>query len=291
VLRRGHRRHLRAVRGVPSSGGFTLVELLVVIGIIALLLSILLPAMGRARALGRKTQCLNSLRTLGQANAAYQGQFKDFHLPCRWGWSASTPPAPPNSPPPVPASSTARSWANVYFLAKFFDAANPDNGRYPRAAICPEATNAFTYSTANERDGYHATLSYGLNTEQLNQGYPLAPDWARGNSGAPDYFCAWKRGQVVSPADKIQYVDAIGSVNAGGSPPYTRRYFLADYGERYDPTVYPAISNTVAYRHLKGANVLYYDGHAGWSHATELVVDPADPTTASNKKQWQPRTR
>ena len=291
MLRCRRHRRLESVRLDWLGRGFTLVELLVVIGIIALLISILLPALGRARAMGRKTQCLSNLRAFGQANAAYQAQFKDYNLPCRWGWSASTPPAPPNDPPPLPASGPARSWANVWFLSKFFNASNPDNGRYPRAALCPEATLAFTYSTANERDGYHVTLSYGLNTEQLNQGYPLTADWARGNGGAPDYFCAWKRGQIVSPADKIQYVDAVGSVNSGGSPPYSKRYFLPDWGEVYDASVYPGKSNIVAYRHLKGANVLYYDGHAGWSHYSELLVDPADANTARNKKQWQPRTR
>ncbi|MCC6682037.1 MAG: DUF1559 domain-containing protein [Phycisphaeraceae bacterium] len=52
--------------------GFTLIELLVVISIIALLISILLPALRKARDAGRNSQCLSNLHQVGTAMAAYE---------------------------------------------------------------------------------------------------------------------------------------------------------------------------------------------------------------------------
>ena len=65
-----------------SLHGFTLVELLVVIGIIAVLIALLLPALAGARNAARSLVCLSNLRQLGVVTQSYINDNKGFIVPC-----------------------------------------------------------------------------------------------------------------------------------------------------------------------------------------------------------------
>jgi prepilin-type N-terminal cleavage/methylation domain-containing protein len=81
---------------VPNHGtrvgrGFTLVELLVVMAIIALLASLLFPAIQRVREGGRRTACLNQMHNLAIASHDYNNVYRT--LPSGWISDFSGPPA------------------------------------------------------------------------------------------------------------------------------------------------------------------------------------------------------
>ena len=75
--------------------GFTLIEMLVVIAIIAILAAILFPVFSRARETARRTVCLSNLQQIGAAIAIYEGDAGGF-LPT---WSLGEPGRPNLTPP------------------------------------------------------------------------------------------------------------------------------------------------------------------------------------------------
>ena len=89
-----HRRFNPARR----TGAFTLVELLVVIGIIAVLVGILIPVLGKARESANRAQCLSNQKQIGQAILLYSMSYKTLPGPVT---ACVLDPATINDPPAV----------------------------------------------------------------------------------------------------------------------------------------------------------------------------------------------
>ena len=71
-----HRRNITSTFAARRRAGFTIVELLVVVGVISILIALLLPALSKARELSRRTVCLSNLRQLASAAILYANENK-----------------------------------------------------------------------------------------------------------------------------------------------------------------------------------------------------------------------
>jgi len=106
---------------ICAACGFSLIELLVVVAIIALLVSIMVPALGQARSQAKIIQCLANQRSIAQAMCLYLNSF-DGYLP---GSPNTSGIGPRRSPPQITLATNTFDYASP--LLDFMNMAAPAN--------------------------------------------------------------------------------------------------------------------------------------------------------------------
>jgi prepilin-type N-terminal cleavage/methylation domain-containing protein/prepilin-type processing-associated H-X9-DG protein len=178
-------------RGAASGGGFTLVEMLVVIAVIAILAAILLPALSQAKDKGKTVACLNNLKQLQLAINMYADEHEDE--------------LPPAEIHPGNGGPFQESWAAVLVHSERLP--SPRSGYYtelddrssvfrcpsglsqvfsynPLSRNDPEGCKAFPYVSESTGRKFYINGWYGLNGELGTSGkypfkrYPL-PDGSK----------------------------------------------------------------------------------------------------------------
>jgi prepilin-type processing-associated H-X9-DG protein/prepilin-type N-terminal cleavage/methylation domain-containing protein len=286
--------------------GFTLVELLVVIGIIALLISILLPSLNRARASANSLQCLSMLRQYGMADLTYVNANRGWHLPGYWGDRSAG----------SPAYQYNRTWTGLYEFRKAMglpiindrDTANKGHILFNYVTTkwyCPAATTRVEsfYAPMNL---YLLPLhySYGMNVEGVDTDAggssldlvraPQANPALNTPSSPYGSFAGFRSGQVKRPAEKLFMADGLYIViNMQGSGPrpgwkgkesnYDFTKEITNNGQNgFDTT------RTTAWRHRGSANVLFFDGHAASLRKDEIYdTDRSTGKIIGNVRLWK----
>lgn len=166
---------------VPSLRAFTLIELLVVISIIALLLSLLAPSLGRARALARRVVCAHNLKQVGLALDMYTHDH-DGAYPCAQD---------PVSTQPAYWLWMGRGWRRWVqpYLSTVIDANNPS------VLLCPaDRTDPVKY----ESTSYSYSMAFYHSPEQIDAMKAAADTYSN-----PQPSIAQRVGDVASPSEKI----------------------------------------------------------------------------------------
>ena len=196
------------------SAAFTLVELLVVIGIIAVLIALLLPALGRSRLQARALQCQANLRTLGQAIQMYTIAHKDTLPIGFWNGQNASGPAASGTHWVLLLQNTLASQYGTDWNTAFSSNANATKLR--EAFLCPDAPG--DYSMAQGVSGVTSYLSHPrlIPMYSPNGGFPQD-----NSTGAPRPFRPYKISQIRRASEIALLFDGSLQPHPSNSSMYT----------------------------------------------------------------------
>jgi len=296
---------------------FTLIELLVVVAIIALLLSILTPALNKVKEAGRKVVCNSNVRQLGMAYTMYAEQYGGRFVPVEiWdpvladralesGGYDFTMPNGETRTPWIPV------WCGNKAFIKLLDQSGAENRGFHLTShpedyyALPPKFRCPSYPKMKAQEAQDVASTTVCRTSYA----PNITDWARVDEefgeGSPQERAMqdriWNKGPLVDeikrPATKILFTDAQGLY-------LTYTWDQGNYVNHWDEhgeivgkedILGPGHGQGPSYRHSEGANIAFCDGHTEYRKKKEMFyfTDGNKPNLAAtnvdvarNDKLW-----